>query len=101
MEVLPFGPLRPCHLPFAMALSFTLRNLRVSLSQTRSMLAYLHLSHQCFIKTGIAAAGAPTAFIMQQMGLAAAKLVAGKRCSLEQVELTCFLPRPPLAQCHF
>lgn len=45
IELLPFGPLRPCHLPLEMALSLTLRSLRVSLSQTRSMLAYL----QCFI----------------------------------------------------
>ena len=43
IELLPFGPPRPCHLPFAIALSLTLRSFRVSLSQTKSMLAYLQL----------------------------------------------------------
>ena len=100
MELLPFGPLRPCHLPFAMALSFTLRNLRVSLSQTRSMLAYLHSSQPCFITTALAASGATSTIIVHQLGLEAANLIAGKDCRLE-LELTCFPPRPLLAQCHF
>ena len=58
IELLPFGPLRPCHLPFAMALSLTLRSLRVNLSQTRSMLAYLHSPHKCLVTARIAAFGA-------------------------------------------